>query len=232
MELDLEQALRTGIQRTFKPTGLVLASAYFVLGTISAAAAQTLTAELGGTFFEVSQPSIALPVSAEIAFLLMMVAGLANTIASIVAVRTLVGEATERIPRQHLTRNMGYAFINIAVGGLAYSIAVLLGLVLFIVPGLYIMSALYFWTIYVAVEDQNFIEAFKSSWKLTEGNRLKVFLLLLVLMTISAVLSGVFGLAGLANLKIVGEILSAAAGAVTAIFTLAAVADLYRQLSD
>jgi hypothetical protein len=234
MKLDIPGAVKTAVERTFKPAGLVLASAYFVFSLIATSSSQTLTTEFASQLgaAATSPTPLALPVSTGVAAVVFLGAALLNTLAGVVATRSLVSDVTDRIPREFLTRNIGKVFLNTLAGGIAFSIIVGLGFVLLIIPGLYLLSAFYFWSIFVAVEDVNFVEGLRSSWEITEGLRLEVFLAVLVLLVISAVFSSIPAALSLAGLTLVGEVLSTAMGAIAGVFVLAAIADLYRQLTN
>lgn len=58
--------------------------------------------------------------------------------------------------------------LYIIVWGIVYGVAVVLGLLLFIIPWIYLANRLLFWNFYVINEDLDFITAMKKSWAITE----------------------------------------------------------------
>lgn len=232
MDIKIGEAIIEGFERTLKPTGIILASVLFITSLVSTVSSNTLIQQLLPEFAQQGSAPLTLGLSVEVAAALSALVGIANLFIGIVAIRTLAGDATERIPRDLMTRNMLPAALNTVVGGIAFSIAFTIGLVLLIVPGLYLATALYFWTFFVALEDQNFIEAFRSSWELTRGRRLEMFALLVVLIVLSGVFSGIFSLLSVAGLEVAGLVASTGAGALAGVFVIASLADAYNQLRD
>jgi len=109
----------------------------------------------------------------------------------IVVVRTFVSDETESIPREFVTRNLPLAVLNGVVGGIVVGILVGIGLLLLIVPGIFLAVSFAFLRQEIAVEDKNFIDAMSGSWNLAAGNRIELFGLLAFL----AILGVVVGLA-------------------------------------
>lgn len=68
-------------------------------------------------------------------------------------------------------------FVNFLVMWVIYFIFVGLGLILFIIPGIYIAITHYFFSEAIALRNANFFESFQYSRNLVEGNSCKVLLL-------------------------------------------------------
>ncbi len=82
------------------------------------------------------------------------------------------------------------------LGGIINGLLVILGLVLLIIPGIFVAVRLSMWPYIMLEGESNSIEAIKKSWKLTEGKVLKLIGLylvqfLVVLLGIIALLVGV-----------------------------------------
>ncbi|MEG1544833.1 MAG: hypothetical protein RR382_09975 [Tannerellaceae bacterium] len=60
------------------------------------------------------------------------------------------------------------------------SIAMFIGLVLFIIPGIYILLRLQFFPQMIVDEDAGIMQSLKHSWEITEGHAMQLFLLLLL----------------------------------------------------
>lgn len=224
MDLDLEGILKRGLRRSVSRNGLLLMGALFVsylaeellgIGVArSAAGQQPPPADPGAV-----APS---PLAALLS-LLLAVLGLLITIASI---RVFVSDETERLPREYFTRNAFRAAINFVVGAIVFGIIVALGFVALVLPGIYLLVALGFWGAFVAVEDRNFVEGLRSSWRLTRGHRLEVFVLAVAGFLITVLISGVFG-AGAVVGGFAEVVLAQAGAAVTAIVSTAIFAQTY-----
>ncbi|RDZ91371.1 hypothetical protein DEQ92_22740, partial [Haloferax sp. Atlit-6N] len=112
---------------------------------------------------------------------------------ALVATRILVGGYERTIPNDLLTRNIPLAIVNLFVGGIVYSALVVIGSIL-VIPGIIAYLAFVFMTVYIAVEDENFVAALGDSWSLTRGNWLRLFLLFVVIGVIGGVLGVLFSI--------------------------------------
>lgn len=113
---------------------------------------------------------------------------------TVVAVRTFVAGATDRIPREFYTRRLAWATANLIAGGVAFGLLVLVGTLLLVVPGVVAYVGFIFVTMFVAVEDEHFVAALADSWRLVRPEFLPVFGLLLVLVVGVGVVGGVVSL--------------------------------------
>jgi len=71
-------------------------------------------------------------------------------------------------------------YLNAFVGFLLYSLLSIFGLILFIIPGIVIMSRLIFYQAIILIENKDVISSFKKSWKVTRIKWRKVLILLLI----------------------------------------------------
>lgn len=233
MTVDIGSALGNGFQRTFKQNGLMLAALLFALNIVNNV--------FSGSFFAELFPSAAVDEALPVLFTLppaasgigLLVTVLASVIVTIAAVRTLVGDETQVIPSAYFRHNLGLAVVNILVGGIVFGIIVGFGLILLIVPGLFLLTALFFWNFYVIIEDQNFIQGLRNSWELTQGNRLRLF----ILGALTLILTGVINVVVTLPITVVfGEtsfisiVLQQVPNAVMSVFYLATAAQAFNQL--
>lgn len=231
MQVNITNILKEAANRASKRNGLMLMGLLFVLSLLSGLLGAGIAQYAGNQQF--------VPVGAEtnavfalpplVAGVLSLVIGLASLVVSIAAIRVFVSEETERLPREHFTRRMGWAVLNFIVGVVVFGIIVGLGFVALIIPGIFLLAALFFWTVFVAVEDQNFIESFRSSWALTKGHRLNLLVLGIVVTLITIVLNAVFGVGFVAG-TLVGVVFAQVGSAVVTVFSTAAVAATYTEL--
>lgn len=147
------------------------------------------------------------------------------------AVRWFVGDGTGQIEGALFTRRLGWTVVNVVAGGILYIAAVAVGLLLLVVPGIFLAVALFFYNYEVIVEGENFVDALANSYALTAGDRLELFLLGLVF----ALLGVVVGLAGTPSLlpgRLLPAVVGAAVSSAFGVYALATAADAYRQLTE
>ena len=71
------------------------------------------------------------------------------------------------------------------VAGIIVGIAVVAGLIFFIIPGIYIAIRLMFFTYYIVDKDAGVIDSIKMSWDLTKNGVVNLFLLALIFFVIN-----------------------------------------------
>ena len=193
MSLQIRSSLTGGIGRCLNRNGLLLALAYVFVGAAwqvllysAVVAAVGQSAARGGAS---ALPTVDLPLvvsagGAVVALVLLQYL-------TIVAIRTFVGGHTRTIPAEFYTRNIPYVLVNSIIGSLAFGLAIFVGSILFVVPGIIAYVAFIFTLLYIAAEDQSFIAAFRSSWNVTRGNWLRLFGLLVVVLLGITIVPGV-----------------------------------------
>jgi hypothetical protein len=206
--------------------------------------------------------AIGMPVP--LALVLQLAGVIASTVLGIGAVRTLVSSETSNLPKSNFTENLLMPFLNLLVGGIVYTIIIFaalavpaapgyilvlagvetIGIVLAVLGGiagigltLFLMTALFYWNIFVIVEDQNFVSALQSSWEATEDKRIKLFIAGFLIVLISLILGFAVGLpAGfislLTGIRLIPVIMNLVVSAFTGIFGIAAAAEAYRQITE
>jgi len=237
MSVDISAVLEGGYERTIAPTGLQFAVIFYVISLLSAlfsvgvepVPADSIPGDMapaggGGP----AGPSLGL--SPGIAGVLSLLLAIVSVVVTIAAIRTFVAGETETIPREFPRRNIAWAGVNFVVGGIVFAIVVGVGFVLLVIPGLFLLVSLFFWTIFVAVEDENFVEGFQSSWQLTGGHRLVLFALGVIVVVVAIVVSVVFGIPALFLPDVLGFLLSEVGSALLTVFFLATAAEAYTQL--
>lgn len=232
MSVSVSSILKEAANRSVKRNGLILMGLFFVLsmlsGFLGAGVVRYTTNQQLISVVTQTNPVFVLPPL--VAGLLSLVIGLASLIVSIAAIRVFVSDETERLPREYFTRNMGWVMLNLIVGAVVFGIVVTLGFIALIIPGIFLLVTLTFWSIYVVVADQNFIEGFRSSWDLTRGHRLKLLLLGIAVSLISVIINAVFGVGFIAG-SLTGLVLSQVGTAIVTVFLTAALAVAYNDLT-
>jgi hypothetical protein len=236
MSLQLGQAFAGGIRRVLTRTGAVLFAVLLAMQFLIQTSINTavlglfppeVTAQLG------EQLGLTLPVSWRVAtalFLLVMVLSAAYFVA---LARALVRPMAElsTLPRELYTRRIGRSTLSVIGGGIVVWIAVMIGLMLLFLPGIYLAACFIFFAFEVAVADERAIDAIKRSWNRSQGNRLK----LSIIVVLSGVIGAVIGVVGtvfdLAGSPVVGEILANFISTVLFVLLYGIIADAYVQLS-
>lgn len=233
MPVNLSAVLREGAERSVARNGLVLMGLLFVLSAINGLVGAGAARLAAGTApIDVSaQPLLVL--SPLLVGIVSLLTGLASLLVTLAAIRVFVSDETERLPRETVTRNGVPAVLNYVVGSIVFAIVVGLGFVALVIPGIFLLVTLAFWTVFVAVEDENFVTGFRRSWTLTRGHRLRLLLLGIAVLLLTIAVSVVFSFGGVIGGSI-GSLLAAVGaaigGAVTTVFSLAALAAAYNQL--
>ncbi|MDF9829678.1 hypothetical protein [Parabacteroides sp. PF5-6] len=80
---------------------------------------------------------------------------------------------------QQASKFLTYFIANIILG-----VSVTIGIMLLIVPGIYLMIRLQFYSCFIVEENAGIIDSLKRSWALTEGRAMQLFLLGLVQLAI------------------------------------------------
>jgi len=244
MSLDIPAALEDGFSRLLTRVAGLLLVAYLVVGVISTVTAQTLSLAVMGAL-QSSLPSdaatppttpgmggnpLALDVGLPVAVALFLAQIVLAQAVGVVGIRTFVSEARRSVPAG-VARNLPWVVLNALVAGFVVNVLIGLGTILLVIPGIYLAVALYFVQFEVIVEERNAIDALRSGWELTKGERLGVFLLLLVIFAIgiaTAVPSIVLGFVGAPTVAVV--LVSVVVGGIAGVIAVAIGARAYVQL--
>lgn len=244
MSLDIPAALEDGFSRLPTRVAGLLLVAYLVVGVISTVTAQTLSLAVMDALqssmpADATAPSmtpgaggsaLALDVSLPVAVVLFLVQVVLAQVVGVVGIRTFVSEARRSFPTG-VTRHLVWVVLNALVAGFIVNVLIGIGTILLVIPGIYLAVALYFVQFEVIVEERNAIEALRAGWELTKGDRLGVFLLLVVIFAVglaTAIPSIALGFVGAPTVAVV--LTSVLVGAVAGLFSVAVGARAYVQL--
>jgi hypothetical protein len=193
MSFSIGAAVRSGVGRLVSRNGAVLVAGYALLLLVYQASLNGLLAGvLGDALGGEAGPSVGLtyPAPTEAHALVVLLALVALSTLTVVAVRTFVAGRTDTIPGA-CYRRLPWATLNLVVGGIAFGLVVLVGSVFLLVPGIVAYVGLSFMTMYVAVEDEHFVAAMLRSWRLVRSE----FVSVLGLLAVVVVGGGVVGFA-------------------------------------
>jgi len=234
MALNIGRALQEGMARTVARNGLLLAVLMVVSTALSMLAYNSALASVLPDMPEGTTVTFgpALPLSPTVAGAATLLLYLVSFVLVVAGLRTFVTDETRTIPGEHFTRRLVWALVNYVVGYVVFFLAIWIGFVMLVVPGLFLLVSLFFWYVRVAVEDENFWAAFRGSWSLTKGNRWPLLGLGLIVMVVGSVFYGVLFFVALAASPWVSLVVYAVFGAVFAVFSIATTARAYVQLAD
>lgn len=236
MSLQIGPALRSGAAKLFSRTGAILLAAYIALMATLLPLSNTMIVRLyemvGFTEATDAIPLILdVPLSAAVGGYLL--GALVSAYLSVVGMRTFVTGDGRQFPSGTFTRNAPLALANAVAGGLVYSLLIFLGTLALVVPGLIAYVAFLFMLPYVAVEDRNFVDALRSSYRLSKGNWLVLFVLVLIVVSVAGLLGGVGGLvSGLLLPPAIGQLALSVVTAPGSLFSLAVIAAAFEQLRE
>lgn len=245
MPLSISKAFRNGFRHAFSKNGIALMVFAVFFMSVSRVTSSVLFTKLLGQESFLATGSIMAQMASLPTAVLGLITAIAFTLVSgfaVVAIRTLTHDVTHMIPLEFIERNILRSTLNLMIGGMIFWILMGLGLILLIIPGLFIASLLLYFQFYVAVEDENFIEAMRKSVGLTSGNRLKNFGLITLLfitfivstVLIAIVIKLVLGIGTLLTLGLdlfLQQIYKGGIYGITMIVSIAIYADAYKQLN-
>lgn len=236
MSLQIGAALRSGATALLSRTGAILLAAYLAVLSGLQPLSNTMVVRLyerAGLAEVAGAIPLALDVPLSVAVGGYLLTTLLATYLTIVAVRTFVADAEDAFPDGALTRNIPLAILNVVVGGIAYSLLWVLGLVAFVIPGIIAYIAFIFMVPYIAVEDRHFVDALRSSYRLSKGNWIALFVLTIIVVAASGLLGGVVGLvSALALPQPLGQLTVVLVQAPVTLYLLAVIAAAFTQLRD
>lgn len=244
---DVGSMLADGFDRLTDGVGVRFVALFALVGVVlSALVAYDLTAS--------STPTVAGLPLVGIGY---VVGVLALLVLAVAAIRTFATDETEQIPPGFLSRRLVWVLTNLAVGltvftilvaaaivfglvffkiftvflgGMVLSALELAGLAVLVVSVAFLLVTFFFWWVVVVVEDRDFVESVGVSWRLTEGHRLQLFGLAVVLSVAMGAIALLGNVVALVASAAVGFGLAVLLGGVFAAYYSATVAGVYRDL--
>ncbi|MDL5362652.1 hypothetical protein [Halalkalicoccus sp. NIPERK01] len=248
MSLDVVRVLKEGLDRLASRNGLVFVGVFVLVALVgnvaldsATVALESLAAELAAeagqpqpeTLPEGSTP-LALSLPGSVIVLLLLVWLLAWAATSVVAVRVMASEHTDAIPDDLVSRRLTLATVNEIAARIVVLTLVSVGFAALVLPGIFLAVCFYFVRPLIAIEDRNAIDAMVESWRLSRGDRVAIFLLLLgaVVVYVAISLAGTLGALVLSPVPVAGAVVSIAVAAVANVFWLAVSARAFVQMRE
>ena len=233
MALQLIDAVTDGTRRTVtKPGGilfgLLLATQLLLLASVNTAVAAEFPPEAADAL------GLTLPVSGTVASGLLFGAFLFTAIYFVLVARAFTRPQSElsSFPESIYTHRLGRATLSMLVGGIVVFFAVMIGVVLFVLPGLFLAASFIFFIFAVGVEDRGVIGGLKRSWGLARGNRLRLGLFVVLIGILGGVLSVPSAIFQAAGVPAVGDFVTAFLNSLVFTVIYGMMAAMYLQLRD
>lgn len=237
MSLQLGRAFVGGIRRVLTRTGGILLVSLLALQLLVQTSINTAvlgavppeaTAQLDG------QLGLTLPIPAAAAAALLVVALLLNAVFFVALARGLTRpiDALGSFPEPIYTRRIGRAALSVLGAGIVAGVAVSIGLVFLILPGIFIATCFLFVPFEVGVGDDRAGAALKRSWARSRGNRLRLAVLVILAGVIGAVIGAVGAVFTAAGAAAAGDIAANLLTTVLFVGLYGVIADAHVQLRD
>ena len=238
MGVQIGQALGRGTRRTLSASGIVLLVSMLVyqfamVGAVNTLIANSLPAEVASEASATGAVGFTFPVSTAVAAAITAAAVVFGAAVFFVATRLLARDlsALGSIPLSLVSHRFGWAFLSTLAVSLVLSIVIPIGLVMLLVPGIFLAVSFQFALFAIGVEDCGPIAALRRSWELATGNRWRLFGLLLLVFVIGAVMSVAGTVVSLVD-PTAGQLLSVVLNSVVVVVTYGILADAFVQLRE
>lgn len=233
-KINIGDAISYGIDRVMTRGGAMLIAAYFLVQLAIQVSSQSLIMSIVSKSASQEPMSAATPfaldlpvaISGGLIALLMVV----SLVLGIVAMRAVYADI-DRVPTADHTRRLARTAFVLVVVGIIYCLAVLIGTIFLIIPGIFIAVSLVFVNVIVVIEEAGPIEALERSWELTSGNRIRLFALGLVIGGVGFIVGFVSNIVTFLS-PVIGDIATMAVMGVLSLFNVAVLIGAYRQLAD
>lgn len=182
--MDVGTALEEAVARLRSRSGLLLLVAFLTVGVVSVVTRQTLLAASLTQYLEgggdpaalplspdqLRPVALALPVGYGPSLGLFTLVALLSEYLSIVTLRAVAGEPLGEAATRRLAPAVAVGFLV----GVVVKTLVVVGLLAFLLPGLYLATVLLFAHARVAIDDVGVAAALRGSWSLARGRLLSV----------------------------------------------------------
>ncbi|WP_254767322.1 hypothetical protein [Salinilacihabitans rarus] len=233
MALQLSRAIGDGIRRVPTRTGGVLFGLLLLTQLLTVASTNTLI-EDALPAEAAPQVGLTLPLSGTAAAVLLGATYAFTGVYGVLVARGFARplSALSTFPSELYTRHVGRATLRTLVGGVVVGVAVAVGTLVLVVPGLFLAVSFLFFIFAVGVEDRGVVGGLRRSWALARGNRLRLGLVVLFLAgtgMVAGIVPPLFAAAGAPSL---GDLASVLLNSVLFVFVYGIMAAAYLQLRD
>jgi hypothetical protein len=249
MSLDIGDAISSGVDSLTDRNGLVLLGVFAVFGLLNAVAGQSFFAAYFEFFresFETmpagsgmgasplpiglggQQTPLALPLPLAVSGLLVFGLAILSETLRIVAIRVVASDQRETIPST-ATDRLGRTTLTAVLAAIVVNVAVGIGTVALILPGLFLAISFYLVRPVVALEDSGVVDALSRAWELSSGNRVDLFLVLVLVWFVSLLASIPSTVLTIVS-PLAGTLLGVVVNAAVLVFGIGVATDAFLQL--
>ncbi|PSP77602.1 hypothetical protein BRC88_13185 [Halobacteriales archaeon QS_4_69_225] len=233
MALQIADAIGDGARRAFTYSGGVLMLLMFGYQLLFMGATNTITASLLPAARGAADPGFTLPISVGAAAALAVAGLVAGTVLFIISARALTRPQSElgALPSELFIRRVGRATLSALGANLVVVVAVVVGFIFLVVPGVFLTLSFLFVVFAIGIEDERAVDAMRRSWALASGDRWPLLAVLVVVTVVTSVGSGLGGALSTVS-PVVGQIASIALSSVLTVVGYGILADAYLQLCE
>ncbi|MCD2201605.1 hypothetical protein LPA44_17220 [Halobacterium sp. KA-4] len=231
--LSISDALQYGIDRLLSRGGAILFGLYAAFQLLAQVSFQSLFAEFLAGTVPAEQIARTYPLAVDVPVvvsagvtILLVLAGMVLTIVTMRAMH----ENINRLPTADHLRRLPRTVGVILVVSVITFLAIMIGTVFLIIPGIFLAVSLVFSQLAVALEDAGVMSALQRSWSLTAGHRLRLFVLGFLIAILGGITGGIFGVLGVIS-PLAGNILSAIVTSLVSLYGLGVLVGAYQQLA-
>jgi hypothetical protein len=246
MSLQIGAALRNGLDDLASGRGLLFVAVFVVVSLLNAVFTQSASVVFSETVLS-SVPSdqqaqapaqqaaeaspFALDIPLGVAVLGILALFLLTEVLRIVAIRSFASADPDPLPAD-ATRNLGSVAVTAIVAGIVVAVTVVLGLVLFVIPGLLLVVLFTFVRQEIALNDSGVRAALKNSVSLVSDNAVPTAALVLLLFVLGIAVSTPLQFAPVALPPLLTTVVSTVLGQIVAVYGIAVFTDAYQQITD
>ncbi|WP_336337747.1 DUF7847 domain-containing protein [Haloarcula brevis] len=244
MALQIGRAFQDGIDEFLSERGAVFAGAFIVLGLANGIIWASLSQGLLDMLLEMLPPSAQVnqaamgsntAVSLDIPVAVAAVSALALFIISealnIVTIRAFASDANDPIP-DNIGRRLGKTVAIGIAAGILTGVAVIIGFVFLIIPGLVLAFLFFFVRQEIALNDSGVLESISNSIGLVTDNLLATFVIAVVLAVLGLVLGSAFGFLPISLPPMVLTTVSTILSSLVGVFSIAVTTVAYLQATE
>lgn len=244
MSLQIGQALQDGVDELTSERGLLFVAVFVIFGLVNQVVSQSLSAAFNRYLFDAmnippsatvgrqsmggASTAMAVDIPLPIAAVLALVMWLVSVALLVLAIRAFADDGDDPLPSSATRNLLPTVGIMIAVQILT-SIAVGIGSLLLLIPGLVLAILFVFVKQEVALNDSGVIESIKNSIDIVGDNIVGVVVLLLVTVALGILLTIPFTLSLLALPPTVATVVSGVLGQTARVFGIAVITSAYVQ---
>lgn len=251
MSFNTSEVLSDSLYRAFSRNGVIVMIGVYLASLVGSIGYSSIFIDTFNTFwdeFTQEQPQfadlfddpemffpLAFDIPEALALLLIAVSIVASVVLLAVAIRVFHAGIDDELPTELVFDNIAWVGVNLFVGGIIFGLLWLIGLIFFIVPGIFVFVLLVYFSAATAVEDRNFVDAFARSVSVTKGERLQIFLLFLAFFLVMIAVGIAFSIVGSFFILVspaLSSLIDLAAQTIIVVYFAAVVAVSYRALNE